>query len=305
MKKVKQKIPAKINLTLDVVGANDKYHEILSLVASIDLCDTVTLIKRKDDIVTLKEKGILANCPVTENNAYKGAKLFMQTFHTSGVDIIIDKKIPVSGDLGGSSADAAAVLLGMNKLYHLGGALKPLADRLGSDTGYMLSGGYAVISGRGDAVKKLDFDKTLYLILFAENTGITARECYEECDKMQRILPPSTETAVQILSSNSANYLEEFASVAKNDLYAPAKNKLPVLQDNISALNDSGALLSLMTGSGSTTYGVYKNKRERDDAFKTLQKRFPNKQIIKAKTMPNKSLFEKTFYKYFQKTPIE
>ena len=110
---------------------------------------------------------------------------------------------------------------------------------------------------------------------------------------------------MQILSSNNANYLEEFALVAKNDLYAPAKNKLPVLEDNILALNDSGAILSLMTGSGSTTYGIYKIKRERDEAFKTLQKRFPDKQIIKAKTMSNKSLFEKTFYKYFQKTPIE
>jgi 4-diphosphocytidyl-2-C-methyl-D-erythritol kinase len=117
----------------------------------------------------------------------------MQTFHTNGVDIIINKEIPVSGGLGGSSADAVAVLIGMNKLYKVGAALKPLADALGSDTGYMLSGGYATISGRGDLVTKIDTDKTLYLLLIAEDTGITARECYKLYDSLNLPIINSTD----------------------------------------------------------------------------------------------------------------
>jgi len=299
--KVKQKMPAKINLTLDITGVNERFHEINSLVASIDVCDTVTIIKRKDDIVTLREKGIPAGCSTVDNNAFKAAKLFMQTFHTNGVDIIIDKKIPVSGGLGGSSADAVAVLIGMNKLYKVGAALKPLADKLGSDTGYMLGGGYAKISGRGDIVTKIDSDKTLYLLLIAEDTGITAKECYKLYDELNLPITHSADKAVEILTKNSENWLEEFSNTVKNDLYEPSKLKINNLESNILALKNSGALVSLMTGSGSTVYGIYENKRARDDAFKELKKTIPERLLLPAKTLHNKTLFEKTFYKYFNK----
>jgi 4-diphosphocytidyl-2C-methyl-D-erythritol kinase len=77
--------------------------------------------------------------------------------------------------------------------------------------------------------------------------------------------------------------------------------KISNLENNIEALKNSGALVSIMTGSGSTVYGVYENKRARDNALKELKKSFPERLLLPAKTLHNKTLFEKTFYKYFTK----
>jgi 4-diphosphocytidyl-2-C-methyl-D-erythritol kinase len=85
VKKLTVKIPAKLNLTLDILGkANNNYHNVKSLVASINVYDTVTVIKRQDDVVTLKEQGFSSGCSIEKNNAYKSAKLFMDTFFTPG-----------------------------------------------------------------------------------------------------------------------------------------------------------------------------------------------------------------------------
>ena len=155
MKRVKIKVPAKINLTLDITGVKDGYHHLKSIVSSINLYDTITLIKRNDDKITLLEKGIESGCDTQKNNAFKACKAFINKFGTTGVDIVLNKKIPVGGGLGGSSADIAGVLNGMKKLFGIDGSVKDLADELGSDSRYMLEGGWAVISERGNKVKKL------------------------------------------------------------------------------------------------------------------------------------------------------
>ena len=89
MKKVKINVPAKINLTLDVLGAKNNYHQIESLVASVDIYDTVYLTERKDGKITLDMKGIPVDCPIVDNNAVKAARLFCEKFSTYGVDIKI------------------------------------------------------------------------------------------------------------------------------------------------------------------------------------------------------------------------
>jgi hypothetical protein len=169
MKKITVKIPAKINLTLDVVGVRDGFHDIESLCVGVNIYDKITVKKRSDKLVTLKEVGIKAGCEVQNNNAYKSAILFMQTFRTSGVDIIVDKSIPVGAGLGGSSADIAGVLLAMQKLFGVKKDIKPLADSLGSDSGYMLSVRPAIISGRGDKVIDLNEKKSFSTNRFYDN----------------------------------------------------------------------------------------------------------------------------------------
>ena len=286
MKKIKLKIPAKVNLTLDILGVKKGYHMIKSLVASINLYDTVTLIKRRDNVITLRERGFKAGCPINENNSFKSAKLFMQTFFTPGVDIIIDKKIPLSGGLGGSSADSVAVLQGLNKLYDINGALKPLAEQMGSDTVYMLNGGFAVLQGRGEEVTHLDFHKKLYMILITEKTGITAKEGYALYDQLAPEKRPTTDLAVDFLGKRGENAFNQFANQIKNDLYPVAVQKMPVIKRNVEKLLGSGAIASTLTGSGSVTYGIYKNKKARDEAYKKLLSNFPASRLIKAETLP-------------------
>ena len=119
MKKITIKAPAKVNLTLDIVEKKRKYHAISSLVASIDLCDEITIKERKDRRINLDMKGIKMDCDLTENNAYLAAKAFVDKFSTMGADIKIVKNIPLSSGLGGSSADTAGVLRGLKELYNL------------------------------------------------------------------------------------------------------------------------------------------------------------------------------------------
>ena len=137
MRKVKVKIPAKINITLDVLDKTpDGFHDLKSLVASINIYDKITLKKRKDVFISLKEKGNVTGLQ-EENNAYKTAKKFMAKYDTPGVNIVIDKKIPIANGLGGSSADIAGVLIAMKKLYKVDCDLSELASELGSDVCYM------------------------------------------------------------------------------------------------------------------------------------------------------------------------
>ena len=96
MKKVSKNIPAKLNLTLDVMGIKKGYHQINSLVTSIDIFDTVTVNKRTDGKITLTMKGEKVDCLPHDNNAFKAASVFMQNYPTTGADIVVNKRIPRS-----------------------------------------------------------------------------------------------------------------------------------------------------------------------------------------------------------------
>ncbi len=286
MKKVTVQIPAKLNLTLDILGKTNKYHSIRSLVASINVYDTVTVVKRQDDVVTLREQGYSSGCQVDKNNAFKAAKLFMDTFYTPGVDIILKKNIPIAGGLGGSSADAVAVLKGMNKLYDINGALVPLADKLGSDTTYMLTGGYSILSGRGNDIEPIDYKKKFYLILCLERNGITSTDAYASFDEINEFYPATTDVAVNVLKSNSNGAIEHFATTIKNDFARVAIEKVPEIKKNIARFLEHGAIASSITGSGTTTFGLYRSKKERDVAFNKLKSYISEDRLVKAHTLP-------------------
>lgn len=281
MRKYRLKIPAKINLTLDVVGVEGKFHQIESLVASVNVYDVITLEKRSDNLISLTMKGLPVDCSTPDNNAYKAAKLFAETFSTGGVNVTIEKNIPVGGGMGGSSADIAGVLKGMNILYEVDFDMGELADTLGSDVKYMLEGGYAVISGRGQLIEEQFISKELFFVMISEEKSISARACYKKFDQVGKFYKPCTKQAVRALLGGD---FEKFIKVAKNDLYAPAKSFVPRVEENIKALKDAGSPTAIMTGSGSVVYGVFDNQKDRDRVYKKLKAVYGDK-VFKAKTL--------------------
>ncbi len=283
MKKVSYKIPAKINLTLDVLGTTDGFHDIKSLVASIDVYDTVTVKKRSDNLITLTTVGKKVDCDIFDNNAYKAAKLFMDKNKTTGVDIKIKKDIPIGGGLGGSSADIAGVLKCMEALFNTGKKLAPLANNLGSDAAYMLEGGYAVLTGRGEKISKKDINKVLYLILISEQKSTSARGVYKAYDRIGKEFKPCTMASVNALKEND---MQKYKTIAKNDLTDGALTFVPEIYANVHALKKAGALTALMTGSGSCSFGVFEDKKQRDKALKKLKPLYAD-QLIKAQTVVN------------------
>ena len=282
MAKITQKIPAKINLTLDVKGKIGNLHEIESLVISVDIYDKITVKKRKDDKITLKEKGILTFCKIEDNNAYKTAKLFQETYQTKGVDIIIKKKIPLAGGLGGSSADIVGVLIAMNKLFRADADLKKLSAKLGSDVVYMLNGGFSLMTETGNKSVKLNLGFPLYFIILTNGKGIPSKDCYEKFDLLGESTESTSRDAFSYLLSKE---FEKFKKVAKNDLYKPAKDILPELVEEMEILNKENADFLSMTGAGSSLFMMFKDKKRRDIAFKNLKKTEYKKRILKAESV--------------------
>ena len=278
--KVKIKIPAKINLTLDVLGVKDGYHKISSLVASVNLYDAISLSARKDDEVNISFRGLPVGIGEKDSLAFKAAKLFMDEFSVSGADIEITRAIPAGGGLGGSSADVAGVLLGMQKLYGVSRDMDNLAARLGSDTSYMLKGGYALLKGKGEKVRLLpDIKKKFYLVIITCDKGVSSGECYSEFDRQGKKYPQRTGGAARLLAEGDT---ENFLKTLKNDLYRPACAFVPEIEDNVNELLSLGA--ACMTGSGSAVYGIYPDKKTRNHAFKKLYPKY-GKKLLKAKTV--------------------
>ena len=262
---------AKINLTLNICGASGGFHDIESLVTTIDLFDTVILSPRKDDKIVLKMRGAGEDIPPEKNNAYKAAKLFSETFKTGGADIEIIKRIPLAGGLGGSSADAAGVLNAMKKAYQIDEDVKPLADKLGSDTGYMLSGGFAVISGRGEKVKKIQTDLKLNLVLVYAKSGVNTADCYKEFDLSGVSGMISDNVAAErALKNGDENGLYKEVG---NALYLPASRLNAEVKENLDEMKSLSPKASGMTGSGSTVFGIFETEELRRWAVEKLKRK--------------------------------
>ncbi len=276
MKKVKIDVPAKINLTLDVLGLKDGYHELNSLVCTVNLCDTISLSERDDGRITLVVKGYSVGVKKSENNAYIAAKAFMKTFKTHGVNIELTKRIPIGGGMGGSSADVVGVLLGMKKLYGLDVDLYPLASSLGSDTAYMLTGGFAKMSGRGEKVEPKKVKTPLYFNALKSDESISARKCYSIFDRLGKTFIPCTDKAINSLENGD---FKGFCVIAKNDLYEATKEAVSGVIESKKALEDVGAPLSIMTGSGTVVYAVYDDKKARDAHYRKLVKEHKDRLI--------------------------
>ena len=250
---------AKLNLTLDIKGTDGGYHMLDSLVATIDLFDTIHLRKRKDRLVTVEMHGRGSEgLPYDSNNAVIAAKRYVDKFDCRGVDITINKNIPIGAGLGGSSADAAGVLRGMSRLYGFGSEreLKELADSLGSDSGYLLTGGFARLHGRGDIIEKLEYHHRLHFLLLVPKEGVSTPQCFATYDKLSVIPANTTQSAVEALSKNDVHAL---GRAMNNDLYAPAALINPDVRRACEELLEFSPLGVTVTGAGSAVFALFEN----------------------------------------------
>lgn len=260
MKTAKIKAYAKINLTLEITGVNEGYHLLDSLVASVDLYDLVRLKKRKDKLSSVLIKGVGSGEIPPDNNALKAAEAFSEYFQTSGAEITIYRNIPVGAGLGSSSADIAGVLNGMAKLYGVDDeeGLEKLALSLGSDTKYMLSGGFARMQGRGEVLSPVEFDGKLYMLCICPSTGVSAGACYQGYD--QRVKPPFENATRKCIQALMQGNLEELGKGLKNDLYLPAASLNPDVKKAFEEAQEFSPLGVVMTGSGSAVLALFESK---------------------------------------------
>lgn len=259
MKELKLLSPAKINLFLEVLSPReDGYHEIETLLQAIDIHDEVTLKDRKEGIkIVCSKKGV----PQGKGNlAYQAAEIILQETHLErGVEIEIKKKIPLAAGLGGGSSNAAAVLVGLKKLWNLnslsGKKLHYLAKKLGMDIPFFIEGGRALGRGRGEELTLLKGWKPFWLTLVVPGFPISTAWVYQSLRGLTREtkrirMPPDTFKTWPKKKGNPAlcNRLEEVTEKA-----------FPWVKRTKEKLRELGGAV-LMSGSGPAVFGIFPEK---------------------------------------------
>ena len=260
MNKVKIKAYAKVNLTLEITGVEQGYHVLDSFVCSIDVFDLVVLKKRKNSLSSVTMHGLGSeSIPPEKNNALKAAEAFSAAFGTNGADITVYKNIPMGAGLGGSSADVSGVLNGMAKLYGITdrAKLKEIADKLGSDTGYMLTGGFARMQGRGEIVTPIETSTKLHFLLLCPNTEVSAGACYKKYDELPKTLEWRESFTQNCIKATCENDQNGIGMYVMNDLYKPALHINSDVERAYEELKSFSPLGVAMTGSGSCVFAIF------------------------------------------------
>lgn len=253
---------AKINLALDVLYKRpDGYHEVAMIMQSVSLADTVTLTSQPGDIeLSVDIPGLPAD---TSNLAYKAAVLMKEyTAPGQGVRISLKKNIPLAAGLAGGSADAAAVLKGLNTLWKLNlslDELSKLAAKLGSDVPFCLYNGTMLATGRGELLAPLPAMPACHVVLAKPAIAVPTAWVYQQFNKDKVYHRPDIEAMSKYLQEgNFAGVAGSLVNVLES-VTIPAYPEIARIKEHM--LN-YGAVAALMSGSGPTVFGLVSNRNQ-------------------------------------------
>ena len=280
--------PSKINLFLKVTGKRaNGYHELESLFLPLsEPADDIAIdTEAVPGTITVGTSDVMLPGG-TGNIAGKAAELWSRrSCVMPHWDINIVKNIPVAAGMGGGSSDAATVLKMLNKSANEPLSAEELADaalELGADVPFFLKPRPAVMTGIGEKSSPLDFElPELNILLLAPLFPVSAAEGYRLL-LPELIKPMDEKVRTELLSALKSGDLEKIAALLFNDLQAGVFNKYPILPILCEAMKNTGALTAMMTGSGPTLFGIYKDKESRSKAAKELQTAYPECKVIEA-----------------------
>lgn len=262
--KVRVRVPGKINLALAVGPlAADGFHPLSTVFQAVSLFEDVQARWRDDDQIRLQMTGQGSEeLPCDQTNLAVRAALALRQRHGSselGVDLRIDKQIPMAGGMAGGSADAAGTLLACNALWGLGlglPELSELAAELGSDVAFGLHAGNALGTGRGEQLTALPASGRLDWVFAVAPRGLSTPAVYRHFDLMAERgeLVPSAQLAAEVVATLSSGTPDRVAGALRNDLQPAAVALYPELAATLTAGEAvDGVLASLVCGSGPTS----------------------------------------------------
>ena len=274
---------AKINLTLDILGKRpDGFHEVAMVMQTIGLHDTLVMEKTERDIeLSINVPWLKAD---EKNLAWRAAELIRQEYGLEGgVRIELTKRIPVAAGLAGGSADAAAVLKGMNDLYGLQideEKLCELGARLGSDIPFCIMGGTMLATGRGEVLTRLSDMPETWVVLAKPRISVSTAWAYQNYDEQGAERHPDNEAIKQAIARGNRKAV---AGLLCNVLESVTIKKYDVIAEYKQMMLDKGAMASMMSGSGPTVFGLAKS-REQAESIADVLRRETNADVFVTRT---------------------
>lgn len=269
-----QKCYAKLNISLKVLNKEGSYHNLDSIVLTVDKYDVISVKKRKDKKILVTFTGKYGFIPKLqeETNVYKSAKAFIEKFDTQGANIVVTRNVQTGSGMGSSSCDIAGTLLALKKLYKVDGDIKDIADSLGSDSGYLLSGGLARVTHRGEVIKQLSTDQKYYFVVLYAKKGVNTKECFDLYD--EKYINTSNIDMDKVEEAVTCGDLSAISTYGGNDLYLPAKELNSEIETNLNALKSLSPDVCFMTGSGSGCFAMYKEYEMASWAYSKLKSKY-------------------------------
>ena len=283
---VRIKAPAKINLSLSIIGKQAHFHQVEMVMTTIDLSDYITISKssKKKDKIILKSD--FPNMPLGKTNlVYQAAELFMTHFRiTDSVEIEIEKNIPIAGGLAGGSSDAAATFKGLRKLFSVDCTdeeLCKLGEQIGSDIPFCIIGGTALATGRGEIITPIKSPPHCWVIIVNPRLAIATRDIYAAFSFAEA---DDIDTSLMLNAIEAGNF-DEICMYLANNLEHVTTKIYPVINDIKQELHANGASGVRMSGSGPTVFALVYTEKKANHIYNQMKKTFPKFTIYMARML--------------------
>ncbi len=274
MEEIYLKARAKINLNLLVLGKReDGYHNLKSVFQRVNLYDEIYIRKLKTNDFLLKTNvEELNNRENIIDKAYRKLKEYCE--FESGVEVIVNKKIPMQAGLAGGSTDCASFLLGMNRLFDLQLSkqeIEQIGKSLGADVVPCLYSNPVLAEGIGEKITELDVGFSYYLLIIKPKISCNTKEMFQKLDCEKEInQPDNTELIINALKKQDLEMLSKHLY----NVFESLVEEKEMIQNLKQELMKNGALGSLMSGSGSCVYGLFSDKKTAQQAYRNLKKKY-------------------------------
>lgn len=263
---------AKINLGLDILGKReDGYHEVRMIMQTIQMYDVLNMKKVKKPGISLSVN--YPYIPSDERNlVYKAAKLLMDEFQVKeGVDICLEKFIPVAAGMAGGSSDAAAAMVGINQLFKLGLSERELMDRavnIGADVPYCIMRGTALAEGIGEKLTRIAQIPDCFVLIGKPGISVSTKMAYESLQLDKISSHPDIDGMIRDIENGELLTMTE----KMGNVFEPGIiEKYPVIGEIKDLMEDNGALKAMMSGSGPTVFGIFDDREKMEAAAAVLR----------------------------------
>ena len=289
MDKLALKAYGKINLGLDVLRKRpDGYHNLKMIMQMVDVYDDIIITKtdRKDEIIVATDKFVLEN--EKGNLAYMAAKLLFDEFDIhQGIEIKINKRIPIAGGMAGGSSDCATTLMGINEIFDLKLSKEDLMKRgvkLGADVPYCVLGKTAIAEGIGEILTPLPTPPECHVIIAKPPVSVSTAFVYGHIRPNEITKRPDIDGMAEAIKNGDLYKMSSLLYNVMEDVTVP---EYPIIADIKKVMLENGALNSIMSGSGPTVFGIYDNLEKAENTMKLLKKLNLTEQLYLTKFIQN------------------